>query len=201
MKTKLSICTIIFMLFITACAANPPQPTSTPVDIEAIKTDVVATTLANITEIAAAFTPTPEATATLEIVATPTIGVIESPTVTVTPTENDCDKMIFVSDTTIPDNYEVSPGQEFIKTWKVKNIGACSWKTNYQVIYGWGDPEGKMGGQDTAITAEVLPDTEGEVSVKLKAPTPLGTYHGYWRLANNNGYPFGTVLSVVIVVK
>lgn len=200
MKTKFAICTLFFLLFITACAGPAAQPTTTPVDVNAVATDVAATVVANITEQAAAFTPTleePTATATLELTLTP--GVIDTPTITVTPTENECDKMEFVSDVTIPDNSEMTPGQDFVKTWKVKNTGACPWRTNYILVYGWGD--NKMGGQNTALTAEIAPDTEGEISITLKAPTPLGTYKSYWRLQNNNGFNFGTPLSVVIVVK
>jgi hypothetical protein len=200
MKTKILICTIFFALLITACGGAPAQPTATPVDVDAIRTGVAATVLAEsagtATEIAAAITATPEFTATATI--TPTLGIIDTPTITMTPTETMCDDMIFVSDVTVPDNSAMSPGQEFVKTWKVKNIGACSWKTNYVIVYGWGD---QMEGQTTAITAEVLPNAEGEVSITLKAPTPLGTYKGYWRLANNNGFTFGTPLSVVIVVQ
>lgn len=203
MKTKILICTIFFALFITACGGAAPEPTATPVDVDAMKTSIAATILTEVagtaTEIAAAVTATPEATSTVTI--TPTPLILETPTITITPTETLCDDMIFVSDVTVPDNTTMSPGQEFVKTWKVKNIGACSWKTNYIITYGWGDPEGKMGGQNTALTAEILPNTEGEISITLKAPTPLGTYHGYWRLSNNNGYTFGTPLSVVIVVQ
>lgn len=203
MKTKILICTILVSILLTACGAAPAQPTATPVDVDGIKTSVAATLFADAagtaTEIAAAITATPEATSTVTI--TPTSSIIETPTITITPTETMCDDMIFISDVTVPDNSAMSPGQEFVKTWKVKNTGACSWKTNYVIVYGWGDPEGQMSGQSTALTAEVLPNAEGEISINLKAPTPLGTYHGYWRLSNNNGYTFGTPLSVVIVVQ
>ena len=196
MKLKLSICTI-FLLFVTACSAPAAQPTSTPVDIPAIQTAAVGTAMANVTETAVAFVPpTEEPTATLAFTSTP--NIIDTPTITVTPTENACDQMVFVSDTTYPDNTEVAPGTSFVKTWKVRNIGACSWKTNYTIIYGWGD---KMSGQTTPITAEILPGSEGDISITLTAPLPLGTYKSWWRLVNNNGVTFGTPLTVVIIVK
>ncbi len=207
MKNKLIMTITIFMLFITACApATPAQPTSTPVDIEAISTNVAATTIASITEIAAAFTPTLEITPTPEITSTPeATATIPAAQITpsITPTETACDNMVFVSDVTIPDQSEMTPGQEFIKTWKVRNIGSCAWKTNYRLVFAYGNPavDGKMSGDTTALTAEVLPGAEGDVSVKLKAPTPLGTYTGKWRLQNNNGYNFGEDLIVVVVVK
>ena len=92
----------------------------------------------------------------------------------------------------------MTPGQDFVKSWKVKNIGSCAWSTGYNIIYAYGD---KMGGQTTALTAEVLPNAEADISIPLKAPVKSGTYTGYWHLSSNNGYPFGTTLTVVIVVK
>jgi hypothetical protein len=201
MKTKFCICTILFLLFVTACSPAVTEPTSTPVDMSAVQTNVAETVVANITAIAAEFTPTIEATATAEMTLTPTITL--TPGITATPTENACDKMSFVSDVTVPDNTEMTPGQEFVKTWKVKNTGACSWKTNYLLVFGYGNPaiDGKMSGQNIALTAEVLPGAEAEISVNLKAPTAIGTYTGNWRLQNNNGFNFGDPLIVVIVVK
>lgn len=204
MKIKISICTILFLLFATACAATPAEPTATPVDLEALKTEIAATFFTSMTETAAAFTPTPEEpTITPTLAATLTPSIIDTPTIIITPTEVLCDQMVFVSDVTIPDKTEMSPGQEFIKTWKVKNIGSCAWKPNYRLIFAYGNPavDGKMSGDTTALTAEIAAGAEGEVSVKFKAPTPLGTYTGNWRLQNNNGFNFGDPLIVVIVVK
>jgi hypothetical protein len=97
----------------------------------------------------------------------------------------------------VPDGTVMTAGQEFIKTWKVKNIGTCNWTTGYRVIFSHGEV---MGGMTTDLTAEVAPGAEAEVSVKLKAPLKSGNYSGYWRLANNNGYAFGERFSVIITV-
>ncbi len=35
-------------------------------------------------------------------------------------------------DVTIPDGAPVTPGQEFVKTWKIKNTGICTWDEGYQ---------------------------------------------------------------------
>jgi hypothetical protein len=203
MKTKTCICTIFFLLLLTSCSGGAVAPTAIPVDIGAVQTAAAETIFAGMTQTAAASTATPELTVTPTF--TPTFSITETPTSTATPngtpTESMCDQMVFVSDSTVPDNTEMSPGQEFVKTWRVQNTGSCTWKPNYTIIYGWGDPQGKMGGQPTNINVEVLPGAEVEISINLKAPTGLGTYHGYWRLQNNNGYTFGKTLSVVIVVK
>jgi hypothetical protein len=113
-------------------------------------------------------------------------------------TESTCDNLTFISDSSIPDGTVMTAGQEFIKTWKVKNIGSCTWTTGYNIAFAYGE---KLGGQDTALTAEVLPNTEAEISLTLKAPPTVGTYKSFWHLANNNGSAFGPFLSVVILVQ
>ncbi len=198
MKIKICICTIISILLLTACSPGAAaQPTGTAIDMNAVATSIAGTVIANITEQAAEFTPTLEPTATTALTSTPTITL--TPGITETPTEKICDDMVFLSDVTIPDNTVEAPGAEFVKTWKVKNIAACTWTTGYRIINAaYGD---KMGGETTALTAEVLPDAEAEISMTLKAPTTPGKYSSFWRLSNNNGYTFGTVLTVVIVVQ
>jgi hypothetical protein len=91
----------------------------------------------------------------------------------------------------------MTAGQAFIKTWKVKNTGTCSWTTGYSLVYSYGE---KMDGAATPLTAVVAPNSDAEIAVNLKAPLKSGTYSGYWRLANNNGYAFGEIFTVVITV-
>lgn len=195
MKTAKLILTLITVLILTACASGgTPAPTATAVDINAVQTTVVETIVAKVTQTAAA---QPSATATL----TP---APKTPTVTVTPTAAAsgtaalCDNSAFVSDASVPDGTQMTAGQAFVKTWRVKNTGTCSWKTTYRLIYAYGE---KLGGLTTALTAEVLPNSEVEISINLQAPTKAGNYGGYWRLANNNGTPFGQVLTVIITVQ
>lgn len=194
MKTKTILYVLLSLIFLSSCnAGNPAEPAPTAVDVGAIQTSAVETIVAPITQTAAAFTPPP----TLTVAPSDTPASTLSPTPAGTPTPSICDNLAFVSDSTVPDNTQMPAGQAFVKTWKVKNSGSCTWKTNYTIILGWGD---KMGGQTTSLPVEVAPNTEVEISVTLKAPTKSGTYYGYWRLQNNNGYRFGTALSVIIVV-
>lgn len=199
MKTKICIYTIIFLLLLTSCSGGTVEPTATPVNIDAIQTEAVATFVAGVTQTAAAFTPTPAPTET--ITATQPAPT-ETPTPTGvsggTPTEGSCDNLEFISDATVPDNTTMTAAQEFVKTWKVRNPGPCTWTTGYSIIFGYGE---RLNGQTTALAAEVLPNTEAEISITLKAPATPGTYSSYWRLANNNGAAFGTFLTVVIIVQ
>lgn len=198
MKTKICVCAMFVVLLLTSCAGRQPEPTATPVDISAVQTSIVATVYAGATQTVEAFTPTPEPTE-VPPTPTPTLGITDTPTPAGTATEIICDNLEFMGDVTVPDGAAMTAGQEFIKTWKVKNTGSCTWTTGYNIINA--DYGEKMSGQTTALTAEVLPNTEVEISITLKAPNTPGTYSGYWRLANNNGYPFGTILTVVIIVE
>ncbi|MBK8783377.1 MAG: hypothetical protein IPO22_16590 [Anaerolineales bacterium] len=114
------------------------------------------------------------------------------PTVTatssVTSTPNACDRAQFVSDVTVPDGTSLAPGIGFTKTWRLKNIGTCTW-TNYSLMFDSGE---KMGGPDTAlIPTTVAPGQTVDITVQLTSPTTAGTYRGYWKLKSNTGVPFG----------
>lgn len=101
-----------------------------------------------------------------------------------------CDLVKFVSDVTIPDNTELSPGESFVKTWRLKNAGACTWTSSYILVY-----EGaNLLNAPPAVqvtTATVPPGGEIEISVALTAPTVAGTYRGNFMLANGVGQKFG----------
>lgn len=145
----------------------------------------------------ATFTPAVTATATFTP-ATPTLAISSPlPTNTTGVTTGGCDNSVYVADVTIPDNTAVTPGQSITKTWRVQNTGTCTWSTAYKIIYAYGDA---MGGQATALTASVAPGATIDVSVVMTAPTKAGKAEGTWRLANDKGQPFGTVLTIVINV-
>jgi hypothetical protein len=141
---------------------------------------------------------TPTATATISL-ATPTLAISSPlPTSTTSVTTGGCDNSVYVADVTIPDNTAVTPGQSITKTWRVQNTGTCTWSTAYKIIFAYGDA---MGGQATALSASVAPGATIDVSVVMTAPTKAGKAEGTWRLANDKGQPFGTVLTIVINVS
>lgn len=193
-KTSPSLA-LLLILLLTACSSPAVESTATPVDINALQTAAVQTVVANITQTAAAIpTSTPTPAPPTE---TPIPLATETPTPAGTATLTTCDDAIWVEDVSIPDGTQLTAGQDFVKTWKVKNTGSCTWKIGYQIILAYGD---RMSGQSTALTAEVAPNTETELSVNLRAPDKAGNYYGYWTLRNNNSYTFGQRLSVIIVV-
>ena len=125
------------------------------------------------------------ATSTPTVTGTPPTA---TPTKTGTVQPNACDRAQFISDVTVPDGTSFAPGIGFSKTWRLKNVGTCTW-TNYSIMFDTGE---KMGGPDSAlIPTTVAPGQTVDVTLQLTSPTTAGTYRGYWKLKNNTGVPFG----------
>src|SRR6266436_5461714 len=100
-----------------------------------------------------------------------------------------CDAILFVSDVTVPDGSAYSPNATFTKTWRLKNIGTCTWTTSYKLVFVSGP---QMGGpNEVNLTSTVAPNTTVDLSVNLTAPVPAGTYRGFWQLKNAAGTLFG----------
>ena len=125
--------------------------------------------------------PTPEPTAT------------PVPVVTV-----DCDlDATFASDVTIPDYTELSAGEEFVKTWGIRNTGTCDWGEGYWFAY--------VGGEQMQAPEKVaVPVTEAgqvaDLSVEFVAPSAAGEHRSEWQLMAND-QPFGDTVWMIIVVK
>ncbi len=100
-----------------------------------------------------------------------------------------CDRAQFVSDVTVPDGTTFAPGATFNKTWRMKNVGTCTWSTSYTLVFDTGE---KMGGPDSVnLPKSVAPGQTVDVTVSLKAPNSAGTFRGYWKFANASGVRFG----------
>ncbi len=148
--------------------------------------------------------PLPTPTATLQL--TPAQPVVPPeptplPTLTLEPTESrplptsiiptGCvDKASFVSDVTVPDNTYVSPGQSFVKTWRLRNAGTCTWTADYTLVFAGGHNMGGTG--SVPLRGPVAPGGTVDLSVTLTAPAGNGTYEGKWQLRNADGKLFGT---------
>lgn len=92
-------------------------------------------------------------------------------------------------DITIPDDSLMSPGESFIKTWKLVNSGTCTWTTSYSASFFYGDK--MQAPKSVPLQAAVKPDQSVEISVDMIAPLTPGTYQGNWMLSNADGVLFG----------
>lgn len=106
-----------------------------------------------------------------------------------------CDNAVYVTDVTIPDGTTIPAGQNFTKTWQVRNIGSCAWTATYQLTFVSGD---SLGGKATAINKVVNPGETVDISVILTSTSASGTITGTWKLTNDKGQQFGDSLTVVI---
>ena len=203
MKTSVLLASLIGMLLLMSCAPAPSVPT---VDPALIQTSAAQTVMANFTLTAAAFTATPSAPQDTPAPAdTPLPGApTDTPTLLpggVTATPILCDALTFdpaTVDVNVPDNTQMQLGQQFVKTWQVRNNGSCTWGAGYKLTFSYGD---QMSGVPQPFTGAVGPGQEVEISVDFKAPTKAGTYLSAWQMTNAAGKPFPKPVYVKIVVK
>lgn len=143
------------------------------------------------------FTFIPPARAQAEATATP-VPTLALWTAPVRTAEALTDRAILVEDVTIPEGMNVQPGENFIKTWRLQNAGTSTWNASYQLVFISGDP---MGGPDrVALTGQVPPGGQLDISVYLTAPSQPGRYRGVWQMVNSANEPFEDALWVEINV-
>jgi hypothetical protein len=111
------------------------------------------------------------------------------PTPTFTATPIPCNLAQFVSDVTIPDGTVVSPGSTFTKTWRLKNTGACTWTTNYDVVFVSGTQMSSSAVVD--LPGNVVSGQVIDISVTMTAPATQGSYRSNWKLRDASGLLFG----------
>ncbi|MDX1437780.1 MAG: NBR1-Ig-like domain-containing protein, partial [Anaerolineales bacterium] len=159
MRIFISIFLLIAGLAITACSRGGAAPTPTESDPDAVKTAAAETAMALLDERnnqpTSTSTPVPPtSTPTLSRSETP----VPSPTKEGTPVPTGgVDGVEFVADVTIPDGEQFSPGEEFVKTWRLRNSGTSIWSPDYNLIYVSGS---QMSGPDTLALSEVVPPGE-----------------------------------------
>jgi hypothetical protein len=129
------------------------------------------------------FLPPPEPVA-------PSATQTPEPEPTQIPTAISCtDAAAFIKDVTIPDNTNLLPGQSFVKTWRLRNDGSCTWTTEYALTFVGGS---RLGGSNVVPLARaVAPGETVDLSVTLTAPAGSGVYESKWQLRNANDELFG----------
>jgi len=100
-----------------------------------------------------------------------------------------CDAAEFVSDVTYADGSVITRGSDFVKIWRVKNIGTCSWTTSYALTFTGGDL--MNGPLVVALTNNVNPGETTDIQVSFVAPNKDGSYRSYWKMRNASGALFG----------
>ena len=113
------------------------------------------------------------------------------PTAAVTPTSSPVliDAAEFIMDVTIPDGTRLSPGESFVKTWRLRNSGSTTWTRAYALVFANGSQMNALA--LIPLAGPVAPGEMIDVSVTLAAPKNPGTYKGYWELRSASGILFG----------
>jgi hypothetical protein len=215
MKLKLTVSVMLIAVLITACGgSNVPQEQEPTPDVAVIRTSAAGTVISQFTLTAAAFTPTPARPTETTAATTPstpstpstagaTNAATTQPIAQVTNALGTvvalCDSLEFVADVTIPDDTNMAPGQDFLKTWRVKNTGSCPWGEGYELVYA--DYANDMDGQPQPLTEVVQPGQEVEISVQFTAPSEIGNYLSAWQMENPAGVTFEEIIFVRIIVQ
>ena len=187
-------------LLLSACGATEPDLTPTlTVAPDDIRTQAVGTFSADLTLTAfAAPTNTPAPTVTPLSTFTPLATLAGGVALGTAPAATaSCYGLSFVSDVSIADNTPVTPGQNFTKTWKVKNAGSCAWDAGFKFAFTGGDA---MGGSTYSVPSSVAAGAVVDISVPMTAPNKTGTIRGNWRMSTASGQFFGDEVYVQITI-
>jgi hypothetical protein len=217
MNTQTALTSLLLLVFLTAACV--PQPVIPVTGGEIPYSDSLAflaerQSTINALETLLAFTPsplpgatitpslspsdTPSSTPTLMPSSTllPTLTPSPLPTASSTPEPTSvyagsaCNLAEFVADLTIPDGSVVTAGSSFVKTWRVRNTGSCTWTRDYRIVSVGPKP---LGGPAYSILGiPVAPGQTIDLSLALTAPAAAGTYQTLYMLQDANGSLFGT---------
>jgi hypothetical protein len=182
---------ILMMTIVMACGFSLGETGLS--DEEKLQTAVAATV--------AAMQPQP-VTPTQEVAPTVTVAPAAQPTATQplppTATPLPCNAAAYIGET-VPDGSDIVVGTEFDKSWRLMNVGTCTWNSSYELYFADGD---KMGGpSDVNLTQNVKPGEQVDISVSLKAPATADTYKGFWKVRDDQGKTFVNNLWVEIDAK
>ena len=198
MKKTTIATSVLVLLSILLSSCNLQAASPTQMGPDQINTIAAATVQALTTQMApppATSTPlateVPTATATLAV---PTLNLTGIPTLSLatstliplptTAGSTECNKVMFLSDETVPDRTVFKPEAKFVKTWKIQNDGTCTWTTLYSAFVFSNDPASPAitGEADTNMKASITPG--GTVVNFCKHGCPEGRRHLYTVLEN-----------------
>jgi hypothetical protein len=98
----------------------------------------------------------------------------------------------YVADVTVPDNTIMAPGTGFVKTWRIRNDGSCTWGPG-QAVETLEMVGGSTMGTPTRVPLNetTRPGQTAAISIKMQAPALDGTYRSEWKFRRTNGELFG----------
>lgn len=183
----------------TQTALAAPSPTSLPTNTAASLPTFSLPTLGS-------ESPTAGAIPTISFNSTPLPGFTQlaspPPAGATTSLGDACNNSAFEGDVTVPDGTVFKPGVDFVKQWALRNTGTCTWDDGFTLVFIAGDRA--IDPYDFVFKKAEDFVSGGEainIGIRLTAPLAVGDYQGHWRMRNDQGYYFGTILSVYFTVK
>ncbi len=203
-KNSLVLLLVLASVFlVTSCGSRDEDSVQETNAVGGLFPTTPATALPTLSTPTPVDTSTPAAEPTFTLTPPPTLTHTPAPEPTATdtpapPTQDpNCFKAAYVADVTIPDDTWLEPGQEFVKTWRVRNNGTCPWPSDTRLVFDSGDSLSAP----TSVSVGILDvGLATDVSVRMAAPTTDGRYRGVWRFHDQDNRSFGTYLTVVIRV-
>ncbi|MBW6465504.1 MAG: hypothetical protein K0B06_03265 [Brevefilum sp.] len=188
MKTKVLV-TCILILFLSACGGKDQEIQVPTLDATRLNETAVSLVTEDYAE-TQAIIPTETPTPTLTQTPIPTLDRTRPPLFTPT-SEVPCNQAAAGRpiDVTIPDDTKVGPGQPFSKTWRLENVGACTWTRLYTVTFFSGNSLGARYTQN--LQQPVNPGDTVDITVDMLAPQNIGLYQSNWMLSDPDGGVFG----------
>ncbi len=107
-------------------------------------------------------------------------------------------ELSWVADVTVPDGAPLDAGEQFVKTWRVRNSGETTWGAGYELAF-FGDDQ--MDGPDSVPLPPAKPGEAVEVSVMLTAPDKSGSQRSTWKPRDPQGKFFEFDLYALIDVR
>ncbi len=181
-----------------AAAASPtPLPTNTLAPTVTLAASPTFITL-NATPIPFSTQPPPLGGTALAS-PVPTVAIFATIT-----TKNGCNDGILVKESAPFDNDVLQPAKEFEKVFQFLNTGSCVWDEGYvfKFLPDWSTP-GFKGGDIVIKKTEdyVKPGANISFVLKLTTNNKPGTYIGTWKLRDDQGNYFGSMVWVKYIIK
>jgi len=95
----------------------------------------------------------------------------------------------FIVHESYPDDAEVPAGTEFVKRWKIRNVGSMKWPEGSYFLQI--DRANDLGASEKTLVPSANPNEEVTVSVTMTSPKLAGRYQTYFKLCTPYGKKFG----------
>lgn len=184
-------------LLLAACRAPAPESHAPTLELNALYTQVAGTLIAqgqgqaqpSATSEAPTQTPFVVTATYTNTPAQPLATSTNTPLPATSVPATGCYQAYFVADISVPDNTQMTKGQTFTKTWRIRNNGTCTWTSDFDIVYTSGTNLANVSSVD--MPKEVKPGETVDISIPMTAPSSDGSYRSSWVIKASNGYSFG----------